>query len=500
MSPDDLAQLDAVGQAELVRQRKVSPSELVDAAIDRIERLDPYVEAILHPTFDRARERARSSFLEDGPFRGVPIVLKDALCESAGDPYTAGLRFLKDRRNVSTRDTYFAARLRAAGFVVVAKTNAAQHAMMLYSTDADCYGMSRNPWDTELATLGSSSGSAAAVASGMVPVAHGNDSGGSIRIPASACGLVGLKPSRGRNPQGPAFNELTSALAAMNVENVLTRTVRDTAALLDVTSGPAPGDTVVAPRPARPFVDEVGRDPGRLRIGVQSDQLMRGTTDTDPECLVALDDAARLLESLGHEVIPVEAPHVDATSRTWHDGAPAGPAFMFAARLLDRWSDDLGRDLGPDDVGPQLHHAAQLGRSASSAASIEVNEFLLNDLPRDMALWWDAQHLDLLLTPTLAILPPPHADFMPPPHGTFELPEDDPMLGMERTGVITAYTVIFNFTGQPAISLPLHWTDSGVPVGVQLAARYGDEALLIRIASQLEAVRPWSERRPPVFA
>jgi amidase len=496
----DLAGLDATAQAALIRSGEVSPKELVEAAIERIELVDPLLDAILHRTFDLARQRAQSPDLEAGPFRGVPIVLKDVFCESAGTPYTAGMRFLKEAGYVSPSDTWFAARLRAAGFVVVAKANAAQLAMMLYSTDAEAFGMSRNPWDRELSTLGSSSGSAAAVASGMVPVAHGNDSGGSIRIPASACGLVGLKPSRGRNPQGPGVNELTSTLAAMNTENVLTRTVRDAAALLDITSGPVPGGTVVAPAPVRPYREEGGADPGRLRIGLQRAPFLPGIADPHPDCLAAVEDAARLLEELGHDVVPVEAPALDFALWPWSSGTPAGPAFTSAARLLDAWAHKLGREIVLDDVGPQLYLAAEIGRSATGAATLEMAEFLLDEVPRAMGTWWDERRLDLLLTPTLAILPTPYADFVPPPHGTFELPPDNPMLGVERTTAITLFTSIFNFTGQPAISLPLHWNAPGIPIGVQLAARYGREDVLVRVAAQLEEARPWADRRPQIFA
>lgn len=496
----ELGGLDATAQAELVRSGELSPAELVDAAIARIEQLDPLLEAVLVPSFERARERARSDELPDGPFRGVPIVLKDALLESAGDPYTNGMRFLREAGHVSTADSVFAARLRAAGFVVVGRSNAAQNATFLTSTDAEAWGMSRNPWDTELSTLGSSSGSAAAVASGMVPVGHGNDSGGSIRIPASACGLVGLKPSRGRNPQGPGVNELTAGIAAMNVENVLTRTVRDTAALLDVTSGAAPGDSLVAPVPARPFADEVGADPGRLRVGVQREPFLRGVFEPHADCLAALDAAADLLEQLGHELVVVEAPPLDFGAYDFLYEPQASPAFVAAARLLDTWGRTLGRTLGEEDVGPQLLFAAELGRAASAPAVIEMHAVMFDDVPRRMGAWWEAQRLDLLLTPTLGILPTPYADFMPPPHGTFELPPDNPLAGTAQNALIVPYTLVFNCTGQPAISLPLHWNAAGIPVGTQLAARYGREDVLIRVASQLEEARPWADRRPPVFA
>ena len=261
---DELASLDATAQAELVRSGTVQPIELVDAAISRIEQLDPQLNAVVTPLFDKARDQATSTELPDGPFRGVPMLLKDFLCHTAGDPYFEGMRFLRDLHWREECDTYLAAKFRAAGFVFVGKTNLPELAGGAV-TESAAFGPTRNPWDLTRSPGGSSGGSAAAVAAGLVPVAHGNDGTGSLRIPASACGLVGLKPSRGRTSLGPARSP---GLLGNIVEHVLTRSVRDTAAVLDAVAGTLPGDLFTAEPPLRPFIDEVGRDPGHLRVGL----------------------------------------------------------------------------------------------------------------------------------------------------------------------------------------------------------------------------------------
>src|SRR4051812_25669199 len=260
---DDLARMDATDQAELVRTGKVSAAELVEAAIARIEKVNPELNAVIHPLFDDARKEAADP-LPDGPFTGVPMVLKDLVCYSAGHPFHEGMRFLKAQGWTEEEDQYLAAKFRAAGFVFVGKTNTPELGI-LPTSEPDAHGATRNPWNTEHSTGGSSGGSAAAVASGMVPVGHANDGGGSIRIPASECGLVGLKPTRARNSLGPDLGDMYTGLIH---EHVVTRSVRDTAAVLDAVHGAMPGDPYAAPDPVRPFLDEVGADPGRLRVGV----------------------------------------------------------------------------------------------------------------------------------------------------------------------------------------------------------------------------------------
>src|SRR3954452_23964526 len=292
---DDLARLDATAQAELVRNGEVSPPELVDAAIERIEASNGELNAVIHKLYDEGREAA-SGELPDGPFKGVPFLLKDLGAAFAGQPLHMGMQFLKDADFRSPVDTYLALRFKRAGFVTIGKTNTPELGI-LPTTEPKAYGPSRNPWDTTRSTGGSSGGSAAAVASGMVPVAHANDGGGSIRIPASKCGLVGLKPTRQRISEGPLIGDNMSGLT---VELVVSRSVRDTAAILDAVHGPAPGDPYVAPAPERPYVDELEADPGKLRIGLLTEPLL----EAEPNEVVAAAarDAGDLLDSLGHEV------------------------------------------------------------------------------------------------------------------------------------------------------------------------------------------------------
>ncbi len=302
---DEFAWLDATGQAELIRRGDTTPLELVDAAIARIEDLDPRLNAVIIPLYEKARAAAASPDLPDGPFRGVPFLLKDAVAHSAGDPYHCGMQVLKDAGWTEPADTWLVERFRAAGFVIAGKTNLPELATSV-TTEPLAYGPTRNPWNPDHSAGGSSGGAGAAVASGMVAAAHGNDMGGSIRIPASVCGLVGLKPSRGRNTLGPDFGEYW---AMTTHEHVLTRSVRDTAAVLDATAGPGVGDPYTAPPPARPFADEVGADPGRLRIGFRTTR--RDGSESHPDCVAAVAATVALLESLGHDVEPVALPALD---------------------------------------------------------------------------------------------------------------------------------------------------------------------------------------------
>src|SRR6478672_1452301 len=291
---DDLAKLDAIAQAELVRSGQASPTELVDAAIKRIEGVNPDLNAVIHERFDKARDEAAGD-LPDGPFRGVPMVVKDLMCHTAGDPFHEGIAGVRRQGWIEQEDTELARRFKAAGFVIVGKTNTPELGI-LPTTEPAAYGPSRNPWDTARSTGGSSGGSGAAVASGMVPVGHANDGGGSIRIPASACGLVGLKPTRARNSLGPEYGDVFGGLVH---EHVVTQSVRDTAAVLDAVHGEMPGDPYAAPTPLRPFLEEVGADPGQLRIGILTSAV---GAEIHPDCVGAAEDAGRLLESLGHTV------------------------------------------------------------------------------------------------------------------------------------------------------------------------------------------------------
>jgi amidase len=479
---DDLAFLDATAQAELVRTDDLSPLELVDAAIVRIEKLNPELGAVIHPLFEQARDAARSP-LPDGPFKGVPIVLKDLICHTAGDPFHEGMRFLRDLGWTEERDTYLAAKFRAAGFVFVGKTNTPELGI-LPTTEPEAYGPTRNPWNTGHSTGGSSGGSAAAVASGMVPVGHATDGGGSIRIPASECGLFGLKPSRGRTSLGPEFGDIMHGLVS---EHALTRSVRDSAAILDWIAGEMPGDPVVAPPPVRPFIQEVGAEPGHLKFGVLT-ECPGGTADTHPDCLAAVDDAIELLESLGHEVVRSAPPGLDDPDFI------AQFLTLWAAGIawnLEYWQRKTGRPIGQEDVETVTWALAEMGRNYSGGQLLSSVEWLQLG-GRRIADWYVDGGFDLLLTPTLAEPPPMIGEMASDP--------DNPLGPIFRAATVTPYTPLVNATGQPAVSLPLYWNEAGLPVGVHLVAPYGREDVLLRVSSQLEEARPWKERIPPVHA
>jgi len=479
---DPLGAHDATALAELVRRGRVTPLELVDTAITRIERVNPQLNAVIAPLFDKARAQARAHDLPDGPFRGVPFLLKDLLCESAGDPYHAGMQLLRDLGWVSDHDTYLAAKFRAAGFIFVGKTNVPEFGAVP-TTEPVAHGPTRNPWDMSRTPMGSSGGSAAAVAAGLVPAAHGNDGGGSIRVPASACGLVGLKPSRGRTSLGPDLGESWGGLVA---EHVLTRSVRDSAAILDVVAGPMPGDPYFAPPPPRPFLQEVGAAPGRLRIGI----MRRSAGNSFPlhaDCVAAVDAAAQLLATLGHEV---EESHPQALDDPDFPGPLGRVISSWTARNLDEWSTKTQRQITAEDVEAYTWGLAEMGRGVSGPQYIEA-VIWLHAYTRRMASWW-ANGFDVLLTPTLGEPPPKLGDLVSS--------ADDPMRPFFRSVPFVTFTAPFNVTGQPAISLPLYWSAEGLPIGVQLVAAYSREDLLLRLASQLEQARPWSDRRAPVHA
>lgn len=478
---DDLAALDATGQAELVRNGTAGPLELTDAAIARIEALQPTLNALTTDRFDRARAEAASPDLPDGPFRGVPFLFKDLACSFEGEPAYEGMQALKDVDHRAPATTHLARRFRAAGLVVLGKASTPELGIMP-TTEPTSYGPTHNPWDVTRTPGGSSGGSAAAVASGMVPAAHASDGGGSIRIPASCCGLVGLKTSRGRVSLGPVQGELSRFLS---VQFTVTKSVRDCAALLDVAAGAEVGDPVLAPSNARPFVDEVGADPGRLRIGVMTAMPETGEP-VHPDCVAAAERAARLLETLGHHV---EISHPAACDEPDRISAFIPIWATLAASNLDAYGAALGRELTADDVEPLTWLQVEHGRSQRGTDFLDAIT-KMQAFSRRVLQWW-ADGFDLLLTPTLGE-PPLEL-------GVLQTPEK-PLRGYARSGSFTPYTPVANQTGQPAISLPLHENADGLPIGVHLVAAYGREDLLLRVASQLEAADPWTHRRPPVFA
>ncbi len=474
----DLATLDATAQAELVQKGEATPRELVDAAIERIEKVNGDLNAVIHPLYERAR-RAASGTLPHGPFKGVPIVVKDLDGTLAGAPYHAGNRALKAINYIAPTTSSLFEKLEAAGFVIVGKTNTPELGLMT-TTEPQAYGPARNPWDTTRSTGGSSGGSGAAVASGMVPLAHAGDGGGSIRIPATHCGLFGLKPSRGRVSLGP---ENAEAWAGLVMRHVLTRTVRDSAATLDVLQGYMTGDWYTAPPPARPYAHEVGAAPGKLRVGVRT-QAPMGIVEVDPECVAAVENAARLLESLGHSVVAAAPAALDEPT----------PLEVFTIVMgtsvradLDALGDVIGHPVGAADV------EAGTWETYESAGAITGAQYLealtkMHAWTRRVVSWWDDDGYDLFLAPTCGEPAPEIGDLTRPD------------AGMMRQLPFAVFTAPFNITGQPAMSVPLHVTASGLPIGVQLVGAPFREDVLFRIAAQLEAAQPWIDRVPGVHA
>ena len=462
MASDELAALDATAQASLVRSGTLSTTDLVEAAIERIERIDPQLNAIIHRRFEKALDEAPRAA---GPFAGVPIVLKDLSAHSAGDPFHCGMNVLKRAAWTEPRDSPVAASIRKAGFVLVGRTNTPELGLMP-TTEPEAYGPTRNPWSLEHSPGGSSGGSAAAVAAGLVPIAHATDGGGSIRIPASACGLVGLKPSRGRVPGSKAIDS-----ANFVVELAVTRTVRDAEAVLDVMGRVRRSDPSI---------------PEGLRVGVMT-TAPGGMTPVHAECVEATHHAAESLAELGHHVDRAYPPALDEIEHILHYGAVTG---VDAAAQLDHWSQALERPIGALDVEPNTWALAEMGRAITNE-QLRASLDWLEGFTRRVLDWWDGG-FDLLLTPTLAE-PPPLL-------GELVSTREAPLAAGMRAGAIVPFTPPFNTTGQPAISLPLHWNESGLPIGIQLVAAPNREDLLIAIAAQLEGARPWAGRRPSVSA
>jgi len=463
---DELAKLDAIAQAELVRSGEVSAAELVDAAIERLERWNPSLNAVIHPALERARETVRSSSLASGPFRGVPFLMKDIGGEEAGQPLHAGMGFLKRAGWVATQDSYFTQKIAAGGLISLGRTNTPELALMPTS-EPEAYGPTRSPWNTQHSAGGSSGGAAAAVAAGIVPAAHASDGGGSIRGPASMCALVGLKPTRGRNSFGPGA-----------------------AALLDLVAGPMPGDPYFAAPPQQSFASAL-HEPGKpLRVGIMR-AAPRGI-DVHPEMVEAVERCARRLEALGHEV---EDSHPDALNDPTSVAHYVITVEANVARALDAWGEKVGRAVEQSDVEPLTWELASRGREISAPQLLATVE-AVHRFGRQLAEWWRGS-FDLLLTPTQAA-PPPRI-------GTLGSTPEEPLLGFVGSAPYGVFTLPFNLSGQPAISLPGGWTagdentPAGLPLGIQLVAPYGAERLLLRAAAELEQAEPWTDRLPPLF-
>jgi amidase len=457
--------------AALVRGGELSSRELTEATLGRIESLNGDINAFVHVDTDGALAAADAIGTgDDRPFAGVPIAVKDT-APVAGMPYTLGSDVFGDF--VPPHDAFVVRRLREAGFVIVGKTNLPEFGI-LPVTEPRRFGPTRNPWDTERTPGGSSGGAAAAVAAGMVPLAHGSDGGGSIRIPAACCGLVGLKPSRGRVSRGPEQGD-----DFLVQDGVLTHTVAETAALLDVLAGYEAGDATWAPPPAEPFAAAAGREPGRLRIGVTTAAAI--DAPLDPLCERAVRDAAELLGSLGHEVEEVEAPWAGQTLLevfTLVFGTPIAMGLFFGAQVT-------GREPAEELVEP-LSWTIWNGVRERDALEYLLARTQLGVFSRGIvALWND---YDVVMTPALAQ--------RPVRIGEIDACSDEPWEDFRRSGRFTPYTAIFNVTGQPAISLPLFHGEDGLPLSVQLAGKPAGEGELLALAAQLEAARPWAERRP----
>lgn len=468
--------IDATEQARMIRDGEASQSELVDDAISRLEALNPQLNAVIHPLLDVARQTAAGE-LPDGPFRGVPFLVKDLSCYMKGVPVHEGMRALRDAGYVADHDMWLTQRFRQAGFVILGRTNAPELGI-LPTTEPVAYGPTHNPWDLERSPGGSSGGSAAAVAAGIVAAAHANDGGGSIRIPASHCGLVGLKPSRARVSMAPDFGDVLGGLVS---ELAVTRSVRDAAAILDAVHGPAPGDPYAAPRPARPYIEEVGADPGRLRIGLMTTPP-GGQFKTHQECVRAAEAAAAALEELGHHLERSYPKDMDDPGYVQNFLVRWGAGIDWSLRY---WEREVGREFTADDVEPCTWALCQQGRGHSASDYLlAVEEAQAGS--RRIASWWAGKGFDLLLTPTCAE-PPPRL-------GEHDAPPDNPLYPIIRATPFAVFTAGFNTTGQPAISLPLHQTAEGLPVGIQLVAAYGREDVLLRVAAQLEQARPWADR------
>jgi amidase len=488
---------DGLGLAELVRKGEVTPLELAEEAIARIEKVNPQINAVIAKTYDQARADAAGD-LPDGPFRGVPFLIKDIMADIKGVPTYLGTRFLAGY--IPDQDHEIVRRLKAAGIVNLGKTNAPEMGLMPY-TEPELFGPTSNPWDLTRTAGGSSGGSAAAVAAGIVPLAHGNDGGGSIRIPAACCGIFGLKPTRGRTPSGPHDAE---GWQGLSINHVLSRSVRDSAAMLDATTGPEPGAPYYPPAPERPFLDEVGANPGRLRIAYTAEPLL--PSQIHPDCIRGLEKTVALCKDLGHELVE-DYPKID--------GLAYARAFVTMVcgetrATVTQFETLLGRKATAADFEPTTWSLCLMANQFSAGDFAHDVRFLKNTA---MEVGRFFEDYDILLTPTAA--EPPVKT------GSLQATGTD-LTAMKVLGRLNAgkllqavadidkiaagifafipFPPLFNATGQPAMSVPLHWNDDDLPIGMQFVGRYCDEATLFRLAAQLEEAKPWWARRPPVRA
>jgi amidase len=472
----EYADFDGLGLADLIRRKEVTPSEVLEAAFALIDKLNPKLNAIVASMRPQA-ERDIATGLADGPFTGVPIVLKDEYLSYAGFPASMASRL--GQGFTRPYDSELIRRYKRAGLVITAKANLPEFGASV-TTEPVANGRCNNPWNPDRTTGGSSGGSAAAVASGMVPLGYANDGAGSIRIPASCCGIFGLKPTRARVPTGPDGGEYWNGLV---IEHAVTRSVRDSAALLDATEGADPGAPYWAPPKARPYREEAGRDPGRLRIAF-SDKPP-SDVPVAAQCREAMQEAARLCADLGH--------HVEEAAPVFDGDALCDAITRLLMTHLAAGIDDLARVMNrpasPDIIERANFALAEQGRKISATEFLGILEHF-SQVSRQVAPFFEKY--DLLLTPTLAS--------PPVEHGYITSDDPDWRRYVERFFAFVPFTPIANVTGNPAMTLPLHWSQDGLPVGVHFIGRFGDEATLFRLAGQLEAARPWKDRHPAISA
>ena len=472
----EFANYDGLGLADLVKGGKVTPEELRDASLEAIEKLNPKLNSVVTVLADEAQKEIEAG-LPDGPFKGVPFVIKELITHAAGVPMHMGSKLAEGL--TLPHDTELMARFRKAGLVTVATTATPEFGFNA-NTEPVLHGSTRNPWNTERSPGGSSGGSAASVAAGIVPMGHANDGGGSVRIPAACCGLVGLKPTRGRIPTGPDYGELLNGIA---IEFAVTRSVRDAAALLDAVAGPDPGCYAWAEPPKTPFLSQASTPPGKLKIAWMEKPLTG--VPVDPECVAALRDTVKLCEELGHEMVEA-APQIDveahglATLRVWAANL---------ANMMDGVAEAMGRTPSEENLETASWACYQFGRSLSAPELLKALD-IFTGVSRAVGAFF--QDYDALLSLTAA-----H-----PPWPLGEMNQNAPGMTAEawteQVFTVCPFTGLFNTTGLPAISLPLAWTKDGLPIGIQFAGRFADEGTLLKLATQLEEARPWKHKRPPI--
>jgi amidase/6-aminohexanoate-cyclic-dimer hydrolase len=479
MRHDEYRRYDGLGLAALVRSQQVNADELLDAALERTAATDTQIAAVVSLQIDRAR-RSIAAGLPEGPFTGVPFLIKDLGCEAVDFPSSMGSRLYRGHRYGVDSELF--TRLERSGLVTFARTTSPEFGIGPTAEGAAYGRPTRNPWNTDHVAGGSSAGSGAAVAAGIVPIAHGSDGGGSVRIPASSCGLFALKPTRARLPDGPSAGE---GWAGMAIDGFLTRSVRDTAALIDAVQGPDLGAPYYAPPLPGPLLDSLNSPPRQLRIAYST--LSFTGAALHPDCRAAVDRTAALCAQLGHEMVEAD-PKVEIIRfmRAWTNIVACGTELTVRTRLAE-----LGRPLLDDDLDGVTRGAVALGQTISGADYLEAVG-TVHDIGRQMARFLgDDRGFDMLLTSTLAEPPAMIGRFKPD-----NLDFVDYRLGPNGVLPYSPFTALANGTGQPAMSVPLCWNDDGLPIGTHFMAPAGDEALLLQLAAQLEQADPWFDRVP----